>query len=93
MHMSVPTQIEGLEVLLDTLTILVVVYTITWRNLLQVSLLHNTFYCPRSPEGGNGTRSSVLAGEIPWTEEPDRQATHGVARVGHELAAKQQQTA
>lgn len=37
MHMSVPSQTEGLEVS-DTLPILVVIYTITWRNLLQVSL-------------------------------------------------------
>ena len=24
----------------------------------------------RSPGGGNGTHSSILAGRIPWTEEP-----------------------
>ena len=32
------------------------------------------------------THSSILAWEIPWTEEPDR-----VARVSHDLATKQQQ--
>ena len=32
------------------------------------------------------THSSILAWEIPWTEEPDR-----VARVRHDLATKQQQ--
>ena len=30
----------------------------------------------RSPGGGNGTHSSILAWEIPWTEEP---GVHGVA--------------
>ena len=47
--MSVPTQIEGLEVVLDTLTILVVVYTLTWRNLLQVSLFHITHFIVQDP--------------------------------------------
>ena len=32
------------------------------------------------------THSSILAWEIPWTEEPDR-----VTRVRHDLATKQQQ--
>ena len=26
------------------------------------------------------THSSILAGEIPWTEEPDRAAVHGVTK-------------
>ena len=30
----------------------------------------------RSPGGGNGTHSSILAWEIPWTEKP---GVHGVA--------------
>ena len=25
----------------------------------------------RSPGGGNGTHSSILAWKIPWTEDPD----------------------
>ena len=29
--------------------------------------------------------SSILAWEIPWTEEP---TTHGVSRVGHNLVTK-----
>ena len=33
------------------------------------------------------THSSILAWEIPWTEEP---TTHGVSRVGHNLASKPQ---
>ena len=32
----------------------------------------------RSPWGGNGTHSSILAWEIPWTEEPG--GVHGVAK-------------
>ena len=32
------------------------------------------------------THSSVIAREIPWTEDPG--GLHGVARVGHNLARK-----
>ena len=35
-------------------------------------------------EKGIATHSSILAWEIPWTEEPGK-------RVGHDLASKQQQ--
>ena len=40
------------------------------------------------------THSSILAWEIPWTEEPGRQAmVHGVAkRVRHDLEIKRQQS-
>ena len=35
------------------------------------------------------TPSSILAWEIPWTEEPSRlQSVHGVARVGHDLVTR-----
>ena len=35
--------------------------------------------------------SSILAWEIPWTEEPDWATVHGVAkRVEHDLVTKQQ---
>ena len=38
------------------------------------------------------THSSVLAWEMPWTEEPTGlQSMHGVARVGHDLVTKQLQ--
>ena len=38
------------------------------------------------------THSSILAWEIPWMEEPGELHTvHGVARVEHNLATKQQQ--
>ena len=38
-----------------------------------------------------GTHSSVLAWEIPWTEEPGRLQSMGSQRVGHDLMTKQQQ--
>ena len=37
------------------------------------------------------THSSILAWEIPWTEDPGGAAVHGDARVGYDLATKQQQ--
>ena len=37
------------------------------------------------------THSSVLAWEIPWTEETGRLQSMGSQRVGHDLATKQQQ--
>ena len=37
------------------------------------------------------THSSILAWEIPWTEEPGRLQSMGSQRVGHDLATKQQQ--
>ena len=37
----------------------------------------------RSPGGGNGTHSSILAWEIPWTEEPGGLQPVGSHRVGH----------
>ena len=45
----------------------------------------------RSPGEGNGKRSSILAWEIPWTEEPGGLQSIGSQRVGHDLATKQQQ--
>ena len=36
------------------------------------------------------THSSLLAGEIPWTEEPGRLWPMGSKRVGQYLATKQQ---
>ena len=37
------------------------------------------------------TQSSVLAWEIPWTEEPGRPQSMGSQRVGHDSMTKQQQ--
>ena len=37
----------------------------------------------RSPGGGNGTHSSILAWRIPWTEEPGRLQSMRLQRVGH----------
>ena len=34
------------------------------------------------------THFSILAWEIPWTEEPWWAPVHGVAKVGHDLATK-----
>ena len=39
------------------------------------------------------THSSILAWEIPWTEEPGWATVHGVASVGHDLATKPPSTA
>ena len=36
------------------------------------------------------THSSILAWEIPWTEEPGGLQTMGSQRVGHDLTTKQQ---
>ena len=38
--------------------------------------------CPR---GGNATHSSILAWEIPWTEEPGGLQSMDAQRVGHDL--------
>ena len=40
----------------------------------------------RSPGEGNGTHSSILAWEIPWTEEPGRLQSMGSERAGHDWA-------
>ena len=47
----------------------------------------------RSPGKEITTHSSVLAWEIPWTEEPGGLQFLGSQRIGHNLANKQQQPA
>ena len=42
-------------------------------------------------EKGVASHSSILAWEIPWTEEPGGLQFMGSQRVGHNLATKQQQ--
>ena len=37
------------------------------------------------------THSSILASEIPWTEEPDGPQSMGSQRAGHDAVTKQQQ--
>ena len=37
------------------------------------------------------THSSIIAWEIPWTEEPGRLQSMGSRRVGYDLVTKQQQ--
>ena len=39
-------------------------------------------------ENEMATHFSVLAWEIPWTEEPDRLQSMGSQRVGHDLVTK-----
>ena len=41
-------------------------------------------------EKGIATHSSILAWEIPWTEEPGGLQSMGLQRVGHDLLTKQQ---
>ena len=38
----------------------------------------------RSLEGGNAIHFSILAGEIPWTEDPGGLHSMGSHRVGHD---------
>ena len=42
-------------------------------------------------EAETATHCSILAWEIPWTEEPGGLQSMGSQRVGHDLATKQQQ--
>ena len=42
----------------------------------------------RSPGGGHGSHSSILARRIPWTEEPGRLLFMGSQRVRHDRATK-----
>ena len=44
-----------------------------------------------SLEKGMATHSSILAWEIPWTEEPGGLQSMGSQRVGNNLAMEQQQ--
>ena len=43
----------------------------------------------RSPGEGMATHSSILAWEIPWTEELGGPLSMGSQRVGHDLVTKQ----
>ena len=43
-----------------------------------------------SLEKGMATHSSILAWEIPWTEEPGGLQSMGLQRVGFDLATKEQ---
>ena len=43
----------------------------------------------RSLEKEKATHSSILAWEIPWTEEPDRLQSMGSQRIRHDLLTKQ----
>ena len=41
-------------------------------------------------EEGMATHSSILAWEIPWTEEPGRLQSMGLKPAGHNFVTKQQ---
>ena len=43
------------------------------------------------PEEEMATRSSILAWEMPWTEEPGGLQSMRLQRVGHDLATKEWQ--
>ena len=45
----------------------------------------------RSLEKKMATHSSILAQQIPWTEEPGRLQSMGLQRVRHDLTTKQKQ--
>ena len=45
----------------------------------------------RLPREENATYSSILAWEIPWTEEPGRLQSMGSQRDGQNLVTEQQQ--
>ena len=50
------------------------------------------FLCQEDPlEKEMATHSSMLAWEIPWTEEPGGLQSMGSQRVGHNWVIKQQQ--
>ena len=58
-----------------------------WENLpakQEMQVLSLSWEDP--PEKEMATHSSVLAWEIPWTEEPGGLQSTGLQRVGHELA-------
>ena len=46
----------------------------------------------RSPGEGNGTHSSILAWEIPWTEEPGGLQSVGSQRVRHNLVTEKSES-
>ena len=50
----------------------------------------------RSPEGGNGNHSSILAWDIPWTEEPvglqSAELQKSRTRLGHYSATTKDRT-
>ena len=52
------------------------VHSLSWENSLEEMIIH----------------SSILAGEIPWTEEPGRLQTVGSQRVERDLATENMHT-
>ena len=55
------------------------------KNLPTMQELQETWTgSRRSPGGGHGTHSSVLAWRMPWTEEPGGLQSMGLQRVGYD---------
>ena len=71
----------------------------TWQVGTRASLRLNgeesTCQCMRHgfslPQEEMATHSSILAWEIPWTEEPGRLQSMGSQRVGHDFPTNQEQ--
>ena len=66
---------------------------VTWVRSLEGSHIGKIKGFPRreeSLEKEMATHSSILAWEIPWTEEPGGLQSRDWKRVGHDLATKQQ---
>ena len=59
-------------------------------NARDVSSAQMWVQSPGPLEKEMATHSSILAWEIPWTEESGRPQSMGSQRVGHDLATKQQ---
>ena len=56
------------------------------KNLSAVQEIQVQFLSLEALEKGMATCSSILAGKIPWTEEPDGLQSMGLQRVGHDWA-------
>ena len=63
---------------------------VQWQRICNSGVMGSIPGSGKSPGEGNGN-SSILAKEIPWTEEPGGLESMGSKRIGHELATKQQQ--
>ena len=59
-----------------------------WQLLLVFSL----YFMKSGVEKETAANSSILAWEIPWTEEPGRLQSMGLKRAGHDLTINQQIT-
>ena len=59
------------------------------KSCLPMQEMWVRYLCQEDPlEKGMTTHSSILAWEIPSTEEPGRLQSMGLQRIGHKLAAE-----